>query len=92
MRGAPQRAGRTQPFEEAQLLRLDHEAHIKEITLFGRPMPALTAMMITLGPDLTLRQGRRSLTARQRRAAHALVTFRDRSVVPPPRPGARRSR
>jgi ketosteroid isomerase-like protein len=28
-----------QPFEEAQLLRLDDEARIREITLFGRPMP-----------------------------------------------------
>jgi hypothetical protein len=41
----------SQPFEEAQLLRLDDEARIKEITLFGRPMPALTTLMITLGPE-----------------------------------------
>ncbi|WP_328770751.1 hypothetical protein [Streptomyces sp. NBC_00286] len=57
-------------------------------------MPALTAMMITLGPDLTLRQGRRGLAALLRASAapaHALVTFGDRSVVPPPRPGARRT-
>ncbi|MFF7986682.1 hypothetical protein ACFZDK_47685 [Streptomyces sp. NPDC007901] len=54
-------------------------------------MPALTAMMITLGSDLTLRQGRRGLAALLRASAtpaHALVTFEDRSVVPPPRPGS----
>jgi hypothetical protein len=82
----------TQPFEEAQLLRLDDTAHIREITLFGRPMPALTALMITLGPKLARRQGRRGLAALLRAGTarvHAMVTFGDRRVVPLTRPGAR---
>ena len=82
----------TQPFEEAQLLRFDDKAHIREITLFGRPMPALTALMITLGPELARRQGRRGLAALMRASTapvHATVTFGDRRVVPLTRPGAR---
>jgi ketosteroid isomerase-like protein len=80
-----------QPFEEAQLLRFDDEARIAEITLFGRPMPALTALMTTLGPALARGQGRRGLAAILRASAapiHAMVTFGDRSVVPRTRPGA----
>ena len=85
---------RSQPFEEAQLMRLDDEAHIKEITLFWRPMPALTALMITLGPELARRQGRLGLAALLRASAapvHAMVTFGDRRVVPLTRPAARRT-
>jgi ketosteroid isomerase-like protein len=81
-----------QPFEEAQLLRLDDEARIREITLFGRPMPALTALMISAGSELARRQGRRGVAALMRASAapvHAMVTFGDRRVVPLTRPGAR---
>jgi hypothetical protein len=84
----------TQPFEEAQLLRLDDTAQIREITLFGRPLPALTALMITLGPDLARRQGRRGLAALLRATAapvHTMVSFGDRRVVPLTRPGAKRT-
>lgn len=84
----------TQPFEEVQLLRLDDNAHIREITLFGRPMPALTALMTTLGPDLARRQGRRGLAALLRASAgpvHSMVTFGDRRVVPLTRPRARQT-
>ncbi|MQA15639.1 MAG: nuclear transport factor 2 family protein [Pseudonocardiaceae bacterium] len=45
-------------FEEAQLLRLDAEGHIRELTLFGRPLPGLTALMAELGPRLVHRQQR----------------------------------
>jgi hypothetical protein len=82
----------TQPFEEAQLLRFDDEARIEEITLFGRPMPALTALMLTLGPELARRQGRRGLAALMRASTapiHAMVTLGDRTMVPQTRPGAR---
>jgi hypothetical protein len=84
----------TQPFEEAQLLRFDDEARIEEITLFGRPMPALTALMLTLGPELARRQGRRGLAALLRVSTtpiHAMVTLGDRSIVPQTRPGAGRT-
>ncbi|MDW4911305.1 nuclear transport factor 2 family protein [Streptomyces sp. ADMS] len=81
----------SQPFEDAQLLRLDDEARIKEITLFGRPVQALTALMMTLGPELA----RRGLAAHMRASAspvHTMVTFGDRRVVPLTRPAARRTR
>jgi hypothetical protein len=81
----------SQPFEEAQLLRFDDTAHLTEITLFGRPMPALTALMNTLGPELARRQGRRGLAALMRASTtpvHAMVTFGDRRVVPLTQPGA----
>jgi hypothetical protein len=83
----------SQPFEEAQLLRFDDEARIKEITLFGRPMPALTALMISAGSQLARGQGRRGVAALMRASAtpvHAMVTFGDRRLVPLTRPAARR--
>jgi hypothetical protein len=43
--------------EEAQLLRLDNEGRIRELTLFGRPLPALAAVMAGIGPKLLRRQG-----------------------------------
>jgi hypothetical protein len=49
--------------EEAQLLRLDASGHIRELTLFGRPLPALTAVMADIGPRL-LRGQRRPVLAR----------------------------
>lgn len=52
-----------QPVEEAQLLRLDASGHIRELTLFGRPLPALTAVMADIGPRL-LRGQRRPALAR----------------------------
>jgi hypothetical protein len=55
-------AGR-QFVEEAQLLRLDASNHIRELTLFGRPLPALTAVMADIGPRL-LRGQRRPALAR----------------------------
>ncbi|MDT0483970.1 nuclear transport factor 2 family protein [Streptomyces doebereineriae] len=82
----------SQSFEEVQLLRLDDEARIKEITLFGRPMPALTALMTILGPELARQQGRPGLAALMRASTmpiHAMVTFGDRSMVPKTRPTAR---
>jgi len=47
-----------QDFEEAQLLRLDDHACITEITLFGRPLPGLTAVMGQIGPVILRLQGR----------------------------------
>ena len=77
--------------EEAQLLRLDGDGLIREITLFGRPLPALTAVMSGIGPRIARHQGRRGLAAFLRlntAPLHAMVTFGDRRVVPlaaPPR-------
>ena len=45
-----------QPLEEAQLLRLDGDGLIRELTLFGRPLPALTEVMAGIGPRLLRRQ------------------------------------
>jgi hypothetical protein len=50
-------AGR-EAFEEAQLLRFGPDGLIRELTLFGRPLPALTAIMQGVGPRLLRRQGR----------------------------------
>lgn len=47
-----------QAIEEAQLLRLDNGGLITEITLFGRPLPGLTAVMADIGPRLLRRQNR----------------------------------
>lgn len=51
------RCGREQ-FEEAQLLRFDADGLITELTLFGRPLPGVTAVMAAIGPALLRRQGK----------------------------------
>ena len=82
----------TQPFEEVQLLKFDDAGRISEISLYGRPMPALTALMITLGPKLARRQGRRGLAALLRATSapvHSMVSFGDRHVVPRTQPRKR---
>ena len=43
--------------EEAQLLRLDDDGLIRELTLFGRPLHALTSVMADIGPRIFRRQG-----------------------------------
>jgi hypothetical protein len=45
----------------AQLLRLDPAGLIRELTLFGRPIPGLAAVMADIGPRLLQRQGRPGL-------------------------------
>ncbi|MFB9237317.1 nuclear transport factor 2 family protein [Plantactinospora siamensis] len=80
--------------EEAQLLRLDRDGHIREITLFGRPLPALTAVLAGIGPRLLRRQSRPAL-ARVVSLASAplarLTRLGDRRLVPlgDPRRGRR---
>jgi hypothetical protein len=57
-------------------------------------MPVLIALMITLGPELARRQGRRDVAALVRASTapvHAMVIFGDRRVIPLTRPGARRT-
>jgi hypothetical protein len=54
------RAGRD-PLEEAQLLRLNDAGMIRELTFFGRPLPALTQVMAGIGPRLLRRQGQPGL-------------------------------
>jgi hypothetical protein len=50
-----------QVLDEAQLLRFDAAGRIAEITLFARPLPALTGLMAALGPRLARAQKRTSL-------------------------------
>jgi hypothetical protein len=78
------RCGR-QSFEEAQLLRLNHEGLITEITLFGRPLPGLTAVMRRIAPVILRRQGRPQLgglVAAATTPLHALTTSGERRLVP----------
>jgi hypothetical protein len=52
------------PGEEAFLVRLDDAARISDITIFIRPLPALTSVVAMLGPELARIQGpRRGATA-----------------------------
>ena len=83
------RIGR-QVLEEAQHLRVD-AGMITRITLFIRPLPALTALVRTLGPQLARQQHRSGLAlllAGATAPLHAMTRIGDRGVVPlvaPPR-------
>lgn len=49
---------RGEDLEEAVWLRFDQQGLIRELTLFIRPAPALTALMAAIGPPLAARQSR----------------------------------
>jgi hypothetical protein len=75
----------SQILEEAQLLRLDDAGLIQEITLFIRPLPALTGLMSALGPKLARQQGRPRLAvflAASAAPLHALARAGDQRIVP----------
>jgi SnoaL-like protein len=71
--------------EEAQLLRLDTAGLIRELTLFGRPLPALTTVMSGIGPRL-LRRQRQPLLSRLVRLAtaplNAAAHLGERTLLP----------
>jgi hypothetical protein len=73
------------PFEEAQLLRFDGAGLITELTLFGRPLPALTEVMARIGPLLLRRQGRPGLArviGAATRPLAAMTRIGERRMVP----------
>jgi hypothetical protein len=75
--------------EEAQLLRLDTAGLIREITFFGRPLPALTQVMAGIGPRLLRRQGQPGLARLVGLATGPLnaMTHRgERSIMPRAKP------
>ncbi|GAB7044447.1 MULTISPECIES: nuclear transport factor 2 family protein [Catenuloplanes] len=70
---------------EAQRLRLDADGLITEITLFVRPLPALTLLMKKLGPELARRQGRAGLARLiplPSGILHAMADTGERSIMP----------
>lgn len=81
-----------QEFEEAQLLRFDAEGRIGQLTLFGRPLPGVTAVMAGIGPRLVRRQGRPVLAVVVGAAVTpmaAVTRLGDRHVVPRTDPNGR---
>jgi hypothetical protein len=86
------RAGRD-PLEEAQLLRLNADGLIRELTLFGRPMPALTQVMAGIGPRLLRRQGKPRLARALVLATaplNAMTHTGERRIMPLADPNAKR--
>jgi hypothetical protein len=87
-----------QALEEAQLLRLNPDGLITEITLFGRPLPGLTAVMRRIVPLILGRQGKPQLGAVLGAATvplHAITTSGEQRLVPladPRRPPGRWAR
>ncbi len=76
---------------EAQRLRLDGEGLITEITLYVRPLPALTLLMNRLGPELARRNGQPGLARVVPIAGgvlHAMAESGERRIMPrvAPRP------
>ncbi|MFE3450147.1 nuclear transport factor 2 family protein [Nonomuraea sp. NPDC059194] len=73
------------PMEESALLRFDDNGLITEITMFIRPLPALTRFMATLGPGLARAQGRKGVAALVGAVTRPLVFMTesgDKTLVP----------
>lgn len=81
-----------EPMQEALLMKLDDAGLIRDITLFGRPLPSLTAVMKDIAPPLLAKQGR-ALVGRATvpgNAPLALITkVVERHVMPRLAPRAR---
>ncbi|XVV17170.1 nuclear transport factor 2 family protein [Actinoplanes sp. CA-131856] len=70
---------------EAQRLRLNDDGLISEITLYVRPLPALTRLMTRLGPELARRDGRPGLARLIPLAGgvmHSMATTGERRIMP----------
>ena len=70
---------------EAQRLRLGPDGLIREITLYIRPLPALTRLMTRLGPELARRNGRPGLARVVPLAGgllHAMADSGERRIMP----------
>lgn len=71
--------------EEAQLLRLDGDGLVREVTFFGRPLPALTAVMTGIAGPMLREQGRpglgRAITAATSPLA-AMTRLGEKRIVP----------
>jgi SnoaL-like domain len=84
---------RREPVEEAQLLRLNGEGLIREITFFGRPLPALTEVMAGIGPRLLRRQrqpGLARLVGLATAPLNAMTKLGERTILPRADPARRR--
>ncbi|MFD1544032.1 nuclear transport factor 2 family protein [Nonomuraea guangzhouensis] len=84
MIAATARLGR-QEIEESALLRLDERGLIKEITMWIRPLPGLTAMMAALGPALARATGKPGLpllVGAATKPLAAMTRLGDRTLVP----------
>jgi hypothetical protein len=70
---------------EAQRLRLGADGLITEITLFVRPLPALTLLMTRLGPELARRNGQPGLARLIPLAGgilHSMTDTGERKIMP----------
>ena len=70
---------------EAQRLRLGDDGLINHITLYVRPLPALTALMTRLGPDLARRNGQAGLARLIPLASgmvHSMATTGEQRIMP----------
>ena len=84
---------RREPVEEAQLLRLNGQGLIREITFFGRPLPALTEVMAGIGPRLLRRQrqpGLARLVGLATAPLNAMTKLGERTILPRADPARRR--
>ena len=81
---------RGQLFEEAQLVTLsEDDARISRLTLYGRPVAAVTGLMATVGPGIARGEGRRGLAAVLTTATvplHAMHRLGERYLVPLAKP------
>ncbi|GGS65078.1 nuclear transport factor 2 family protein [Nonomuraea spiralis] len=81
---ATARVGRQELNEVAQLV-LDDDGLIRELTMWIRPLPALTALMAALGPRIARGKGTPGLPLLVSAASKplaAMTNFGDRTLVP----------
>lgn len=74
-----------QRLQETQLLRLTGDGLIGELTLFIRPLPAVTKLMARIGPELARRNGQPGLARLiplASGALHAMADTGERRIMP----------
>ena len=71
----------SQELDEVQILRLDDQGRVREITMFVRPLAGLAALTAALGPRLPRRRWRAVLAALLTRPLALMTRLGDRIVV-----------
>jgi len=76
-----------QELDEVQILRMNEDGKVREITMYVRPLPGLTALMAALAPKLAGSRWRAALLAAMSRPLATMTRLGDKTGARLVRPG-----
>jgi SnoaL-like protein len=76
-----------QELDEVQILRMNEQGKVREITMYVRPLPGLTALMAALAPKLARSRWRAGVLAAMSRPLATMTRLGDKTGARLVRPG-----